>query len=220
VASVIKKSKILDALFPGIRHPILSATFLEPHRWWDAVEIAERAGVQCWQLDEELAALTSCGVLRRREREGAVEVQANGDCVVFRELHSIITKADLQAQQASGTILVVEDEPATLKITQILLESWGYHVLQANGATQALEIFEKSRSSIQLVLTDVMMPGMSGVQLAEKLREADPHVRIIYMSGYHNVGLVHTENRRVAFLQKPFSPERLAKMVEEELGRP
>jgi CheY-like chemotaxis protein len=215
----MRKSNILDTLFPGNRHPILSATFIEPHRWWNASEIARQAGVQCWQLDEELTALTACGILRRRERDGVVEVQANGDCVVFREIHSIITKADLQAQQASSTILVVEDEPATLKITQILLESWGYRVLQADGAAQALETYDKNRSSIELVLTDVMMPGMSGVQLAEKLRERNPDVRIIYMSGYHNVGLVHSDDHRVAFLQKPFSPERLARMVEEELER-
>jgi CheY-like chemotaxis protein len=116
-----------------------------------------------------------------------------------------------------GAILVVEDEPATLKIAKILLESWGYQVLLASSAPEALDTFAQQKDSIRLVLTDVVMPEMNGMQLAEKLVQMDGDVRIVFMSGYLSENLKPVGRWPLTFLPKPFSPERLARTVREAL---
>ena len=216
----MRKYHILQALFPGARCAILSATFVEPSRWWEQAALADQAGVQIWDLEAELDSLVSAGVLKARANGDAREVRANTECAFFAEIQSIVTKARLEASGGSGVILVVEDEPATLKIAKILLESWGYQVLLASNGSRALEVYERNRETVRLVLTDIMMPDMTGVQLAERLLKADGDLRIIFMSGYHGEGLKQIGRRPVAFLPKPFSPERLARTIREELDRP
>jgi CheY-like chemotaxis protein len=216
----MRKYKILQALFPGARCAILSATFVEPSRWWEQAALADQAGVQIWDLEAELDNLVSAGVLKSRANGDAREVCANTEFPFFAEVQSIVTKARLEASAHSGSILVVEDEPATLKIAKILLESWGYQVLLASSGARALEVYERNRDAIRLVLTDIVMPDMTGVQLAEKLLDLDSGLRIVYMSGYHGEGLKQIGRRPVAFLPKPFSPERLARTIREELDRP
>lgn len=216
----MRKYKILQALFPGPRCAILSATFLEPGRWWEQSGLAEEAGVETWDVEAELDSLVDVGVLRSRPNGDRREVSANTEFPFFAEIQSIVSKAKLEATGASGAILVVEDEPATLKITRILLESWGYQVLLASSGSRALEIYDRQKEIIRLVLTDVVMPDMTGVQLAEALIGIDSELRIIYMSGYHGEGLKQVGRRPVVFLPKPFSPERLARTIREELERP
>ena len=216
----MRKYKILQALFPGARCAILTATFVEPSRWWEQAALADQAGVQTWDVEAELDSLVSAGVLKSRANGDAREVSANTEFPFFAEIQSIVTKAKLEAPGHAGSILVVEDEPATLKIAKILLESWGYQVLLASSADRALEMYERNKDVIRLVLTDVVMPDMNGVQLAEKLIDLDSELRIIYMSGYHGEGLKQIGRRPVAFLPKPFSPERLARTIREVLDRP
>jgi CheY-like chemotaxis protein len=216
----MRKSKILESLFPGTRHAILSAAYLEPGRWFDQACLAERAGVPPWHLEGELDCLVSAGVLLGRTEGGAREVRANSGCPFFAEIQTIVSKAALEAGSASGAILVVEDEPATLKVARILLESWGYQVLLAGSGAEALDLFQRQKDAIRLVLTDIVMQGMNGMQLAEKLVQLDSDVRIICMSGYHTEGLKQIGGRPITFLPKPFSPERLARSVREELEKP
>src|SRR5438445_6166726 len=82
-------------------------------------------------------------------------------------------------------LLLVEDEPSVRMITRALLEQYGYHVLEASNGVEALEIWEKQRSSIGLLVTDLVMPaGVSGQQLAGRLKELHPGLKIIFTSGY------------------------------------
>jgi DNA-binding NtrC family response regulator len=122
----------------------------------------------------------------------------------------------LKGVPGAETIMVVDDEPATLKISRILLESWGYTVLEARNASEALHLFEQDHSNIRLVLTDVVMPGMSGPELGELLQEAKPGLKVLYMSGYPNDELMR---KHLAFLPKPFNPASLARKIREELDK-
>jgi len=207
-------TKTLEALFPGPRHRILAAIFAEPARWWTLAALADRLGLPPAALQIDLAALAAGGVLS--ERPGG-EFRADPRCPFFVELQAIAAKcASFRGKPCAETILVVEDEPATLKISRILLESWGYRVLGAGSPREAIELFETHRDSVRLLLTDVVMPGMSGPELGELLQNLKPELRVLYMSGYPNDELVR---RRLAFLPKPFNPASLARKIREELDK-
>ncbi len=122
-------------------------------------------------------------------------------------------------RMGSETILLVEDEEAVRKIAKLALESHGYTVLEASSGQDALNLAEKYPRVIDLVVSDVVMPGMSGRQFAEALRARRPDFRLMFISGYTDDavvrhGIVKAEE---AFLQKPFSPNALARKVREVL---
>jgi PAS domain S-box-containing protein len=121
--------------------------------------------------------------------------------------------------RGTETILVVEDEPAVLALSQRALEAQGYVVLAASDATTALRLVERHGGTIHLLLTDVVMPGMSGRDLADQLAARRPGTRVLYMSGYPGDAVVqHGELQPgAAFLQKPFSPDSLARKVRDVL---
>jgi len=123
------------------------------------------------------------------------------------------------AARGTETILVVEDEPAVLALSQRALEAQGYVVLAASDATTALRLVERHGGTIHLLLTDVVMPGMSGRDLADQLAARRPGTRVLYMSGYPGDAVVqHGELQPgAAFLQKPFSPDGLARKVRDVL---
>ncbi len=121
--------------------------------------------------------------------------------------------------RGTETVLVVEDEDAVRRIVQVALESAGYRVVQARNGPEALDAARKHAGTIDLVVTDVVMPGMSGRELAEKILKERPAVRLLFMSGYTDDATVRhgIVESRVAFLQKPFSPRALARKVREVL---
>jgi PAS domain S-box-containing protein len=123
------------------------------------------------------------------------------------------------ATRGSETVLVVEDEPAVLALTCRVLEAEGYTVLCASDGTDALRLVERHGGAIHLLLTDIVMPGMSGRELAEQLAVRRAGIRILYMSGYPGDAAVHhgTLVRGSAFLQKPFTPEGLCRRVRDVL---
>jgi PAS domain S-box-containing protein len=125
----------------------------------------------------------------------------------------------LGVSRGTETILVVEDEPAVLALSQRALETHGYVVLAASDATTALRLVERHGGTIHLLLTDVVMPGMSGRDLADQLAARRPGTRVLYMSGYPGDAVVqHGELQPgAAFLQKPFSPDGLARKVRDVL---
>lgn len=206
--------KALDALF-GARHEILFATHLEPARWFSRRDLANHCGRPLEKLSDDLTKLLLGGVLRDRGEGEEAEFQANPDCPFFAEIQAMMAKA-ASRENASGheTILVVDDQPATLKVTRILLESFGYSVLAAESAQEALILFRQNQQQIRLVLTDVVMPDISGPQLVERLRRINPLLRVIYMSGYSSEDL---REQGYPFLSKPFNPAGLAKAVRETL---
>lgn len=121
--------------------------------------------------------------------------------------------------QADETILLVEDEVSLRKLTRKLLELCGYTVLEAKSVHDAVEIGQQYSGAIHLLLTDVVMPGMNGPELARQLNATRPEVKVLYMSGYtgqsfSGTGALESGSR---FLQKPFTREGLAQKIRETL---
>lgn len=211
----MSESKALEALFPGPRRLILSALFGETDRWWTLVELAGRAGVQPVSARRYTCPLRDSGVLDEKDDKGRISFRVNTACPVFLELQAIVSKLT-QATDGRETILIVEDQPATAQITRILLESWGYRVIEAHNAADALSIFDDTNEEIHLLLTDVLMPGMTGPQLADQVLLRCPSVRVVFMSGYPGDEVT---GRNCSFLPKPFNPASLSKMIRRELDR-
>jgi PAS domain S-box-containing protein len=124
-----------------------------------------------------------------------------------------------EAPHGQETILLVEDEDLVRDLTRTVLLEHGYRVLEASGGSQALSISEEYQSSIDLLATDVVMPHMSGRELAERLLLLRPNIKILYMSGYTDDTIVHhgLADPSITFLQKPFTPAELAHKVREVL---
>jgi CheY-like chemotaxis protein len=101
-----------------------------------------------------------------------------------------------------------------------VLESHGYKVLEARHGEDALIVREQHKAPIQLLLTDVVMPGMSGPQLADRLAVFHREMKILYISGYTDEGIIHHGilDAGTNFLQKPFTPEALVRKVREVIG--
>jgi two-component system, cell cycle sensor histidine kinase and response regulator CckA len=122
-----------------------------------------------------------------------------------------------------ATILVVEDEPAVLGLTTRILERQGYEVLGAGSPNEAIALFDHHPTRIDLVLSDVVLPGMSGRAMVELLlRRQGVAPRILYMSGYTRNAIVHGGrlDEGLSFLEKPFTPEMLVRKVREVLNAP
>ena len=120
------------------------------------------------------------------------------------------------------SILVVEDEPVLRDMAHLILQDCGYHVLEAGSGAEALQVWERNPGAIDLMLTDVVMPGgMSGRELAAKLLASHPQLKIIFTSGY-SVEETNTDFFRrggAVFLQKPYTRTDLAKAVRERLDK-
>jgi CheY-like chemotaxis protein len=132
-----------------------------------------------------------------------------------------VTAAEVaQAQGHSETVLVVEDEQAVRDLTVRMLEKLGYRLLTASSGGEAIEISRSHQGPIHLLLTDVVMPGMSGRQLAGVLAKTRPAMRVLYLSGYTEDTVVHhgVLDSNVHFLPKPFSREVLGKKIREVLS--
>jgi len=138
------------------------------------------------------------------------------------EGNTAVHKAQPSAADVKGgseTILVAEDEPDLRELTRIFLEGYGYKVLEASGAEQAIEKAEQWAAPIHLLLTDVIMPGMSGRQLAEKILCKRPQTKILYMTGYTDDMVVQHKvlEPGVPLLQKPFTRVELGRKVRATL---
>jgi PAS domain S-box-containing protein len=121
--------------------------------------------------------------------------------------------------RGSETVLVVEDEPAVRELASRALAAAGYHVLQAPSGREALEEAGRTAGPVHLLVTDVVMPDMSGQKLAEALKRARPETRVLYMSGYTENTIVHhgVLDAGVHFLSKPFTPATIQERVREVL---
>ncbi len=128
-------------------------------------------------------------------------------------------KEDLGRHRGTETVLLVEDEDMVRQLTNELLEESGYVVLEANGGGQAMELFKEHKGRIDLLITDVVMPKISGKQVAEQLKEIHPETKVLFMSGYTDEAIVHHGiiDSHIAFIQKPFSERALAQKIREVL---
>jgi signal transduction histidine kinase/CheY-like chemotaxis protein len=124
------------------------------------------------------------------------------------------------ALDGSETVLLVEDDASVCELVRAVLTSHGYTVLSARRPNEAEALCEENRDRIDLLLSDVVMPEMSGAELARRLTAHNSRMKILFMSGYIDDSLIRQgiQEKEVAFLQKPFSPLSLAKKVREVLG--
>jgi len=122
---------------------------------------------------------------------------------------------------AAQTLLLVEDEDLVREVVATMLERSGFHVMSARSASDAIDQLESHGDEVDLMITDLVMPGMSGIDLAKRVKKNLPQLKIIYMSGYpENVvlqeGLV---NHKSAYLQKPLTPVTFLQKVKTMLGK-
>src|SRR3989442_485896 len=130
-----------------------------------------------------------------------------------------VAAATPELRRGSEIVLLVEDAAPVRSLARKSLESYGYTVLEAADGPAALDLAARHPRGIDILVTDVVMPGMSGRELAERLAPARPAMRVLYTSGYTDDAMVRQGVLRagVAFLQKPFVPETLARKVREVL---
>lgn len=127
--------------------------------------------------------------------------------------------APFKVLDGSETVLVVEDDKAILNLTRKILKLYGYNVLGAQDGEEAIKVGEAQAGSIHLMLTDVVMPGMNGRELAERITLLYPETKVLYMSGYTDDAISHLGvlEPGMEFIEKPFSPESLALKVRKVL---
>ena len=132
------------------------------------------------------------------------------------------SRASVQPPPGKGTILVVEDEDAVRQLAQRVLTAAGYRVLTAATGPEALLICEKDSSPIDLLLTDIVMPQMSGAELAQRLLQLRPTIHVLFMSGYSGTAISHhgVLARETQLLEKPFTGVELAGRVRQILDSP
>jgi two-component system cell cycle sensor histidine kinase/response regulator CckA len=130
-----------------------------------------------------------------------------------------LTSPALDNQPGTEVILLVEDEPSVRLLTQHILRTHGYTVYEAEDGFQALDLIRRQDLRIDLVVTDLVMPGMNGKELAMRLRGHFEGLKVLYMSGYSdNTSVTGDEAQgQATFLQKPFSPDDLIRTVHEIL---
>src|SRR5579863_8015143 len=124
-------------------------------------------------------------------------------------------------QQGRKTILVVDDEPEIRKLVAAMVARQGYNVLTADNGEHAITVLRNQKTPINLLLTDVVAPGMSGPMLADKLVEMQPGLRVIFMSGYDNTQVVqrYVVEKGYELLHKPFTVEELGRKVGEMFAK-
>jgi CheY-like chemotaxis protein len=118
------------------------------------------------------------------------------------------------------TILVVDDEPEIRKLVGAMVGQFGYNVLTADSGEHALTLYKKN-APIELLITDVVAPGMSGPMLADKLTDLQPNLRVLFISGYDNTHVVqkYVVEKGHALLSKPFTVEELRTKMTELLSK-
>jgi CheY-like chemotaxis protein len=121
------------------------------------------------------------------------------------------------------TILVVEDEPLLREMAQHILESHGYSVLMASTGAEALQVWEKHRDRVDLLLTDMVMPaGISGLELARRLQDEKSRLRVVFVSGYsmEDLDTSFLHKSRITLLEKPYTHVTLTRAVRQLLDEP
>lgn len=177
------------------------------------------------QLMEALA------VLRGRVRDlEAVERKYEALKEKIRRLRGVVGDerketpfAPARKGRAPITVLVVDDNDVFRDFIVSALSVHGYKVLAAGGSAEALQVMDKHARPVDLIIADVVMPKVSGSELVKKVKVRYPKVKVIYISGYTDDILIHSDVQEViesdaAFLQKPFLTEDLLKSVRKELG--
>jgi len=161
-----------------------------------------------------------------KQADGEITVYSQVNCGTIFEIYlpRITEPIDtpqpkrLAAPKGSETILLVDDEEGVRTLVQAVLKNGGYDVIEASNGVAALSAYEKNSHKIDLVLTDVVMPQMNGLELGERLADKNPELAILYMSGYRDSQIGSAASQAVReFLNKPFTPDALLARVREVL---
>jgi CheY-like chemotaxis protein len=130
--------------------------------------------------------------------------------------------ATVSAATGHETVLLVEDEPMILRVARLALERRGYRVLSADNGLAALELVRATTEHIALLITDVVMPKLGGSELAARLSEVRPGIKVLYTSGYaeNALAIQGVMKARVNFIQKPYALATLCQRVREVLDEP
>ena len=123
------------------------------------------------------------------------------------------------SEEDKKTVLVVDDEPEIRKLVAAMVGQFGHTAITADSGEHALTLWKKLKGPIELLITDVVQPGMSGPMLADKLGALQPELKVLYISGYDNTHLVqkYVVERGHVLLAKPFTTEQLRAKVEQLL---
>jgi two-component system, cell cycle sensor histidine kinase and response regulator CckA len=135
----------------------------------------------------------------------------------------VVSDAPSIAHQAgSGTVLLVEDEAAVRELVRAILTSHGYQVLTAENKAQAVAICRQRQQPIDILLTDVVMPGVTGPELAKELLAMRSDLKVVYMTGYAGESLEEQglNSDSILILQKPFTAADLERKIQQVLCRP
>lgn len=168
--------------------------------------IVKQSGGNIWVYSEVGKGTTFKIYLPRVNAEDADEIVLKDDETVLND--------------RSETILLVEDEEMVRKLATDILRTRGYQVLIASGGDEAIETCKRHTDKIDLMLTDVVMPGMNGRKVAEAVSLLQPEMRILYMSGYTDDAIIHhgVLDSDTNFIEKPFTAQSLVSKVRETLG--
>lgn len=175
-----------------------------------------------------LGLTTIYGIIRRSSGHITVESKP-GQGSTFRLYIPRVTDApekaaapvsEPESTERGETILLAEDEEVVRRMTRDGLRMEGYHVLEAANGEEAIQVAQKFAAPIHLLLTDVVMPGMTGRELSLRLQETRPQIKVIFMTGYTREDLGHSEEMspQLCWLQKPFARRTLLKKIRELLG--
>jgi CheY-like chemotaxis protein len=132
---------------------------------------------------------------------------------------TVLRKEDLP-QSRGETVLLVEDEHSLRRVCSLFLRTYGYNVLEAETPGEALALISRTPSEIHLLLTDVVLPGMDGQQLAQRINAVKPGIKVLFMSGYTADVIAERGvlEQNIAFIAKPFTRDDLARKVRDVLG--
>ena len=168
-----------------------------------------------------LGLATAYGAIR--QMDGQVTVYSQPNCGAIFEIYlPRVQEAEAEAgrplsRKGSETILLVDDEEGVRKVMLAILRANGYDILEAGSGPAALALYEKNGHKIDLLLTDIVMPQMSGFDLGRELEARAPRLKVLYMSGYRDNAQGAGGEAPAAFLHKPFTPDALLAKVREVL---
>ena len=135
--------------------------------------------------------------------------------------HPTAKPASIAVISGNETLLLVEDDPAVRKVTKTLLEELGYSVIEAVDGEQAIKLFRENVERVQLIVSDMIMPKLSGKDVHDELKKIKPDVRILFISGYTADILKQKgiENEKINFISKPLRADALSRKIREVLGK-